>query len=90
MLTLACMEGYTYLFTQETRLQIEGGTIGLKVTQALARLYILWWDSQFLRLADEVGANIAMYKQYVDDTNIILEGLEPGRRWAKEHETSLF
>ena len=86
MMTLACVENHTYLFKEETRLQMKGGTIGLKVTQALARLYMLWWDSQFLRLAGEAGAQIAMYKRYVDDTNIIIEGLEPGRRWAEEQK----
>ena len=33
------MENHTYLFKEETRLQMKGGAIGLKVTQALARLY---------------------------------------------------
>ena len=85
IMTLACVENHTYLFNEETRLQMKGGAIGLKVTQSLARLYMLWWDSQFLKVADEAGAVITIYKMYVDDTNIIIEGLEPGKRWTEDH-----
>ena len=85
LMTQACAENHTYLFNEETRLQMKGGAIGLKITQSLARLYMLWWDSQFLKVADEAGAVIAMYKRYVDDTNIIIEGLEPGKRWTEDH-----
>ena len=83
---LACVDNHTYLFNQETRLQTKGGAIGLKITQALARIYMLWWDGQFLKLAERAGAKIAMYKRYVDDTNIIVEGLEPEKRWSAEHK----
>jgi hypothetical protein len=75
MMTMACMENHTYTFNNMIRLQKKGGAIGLKVTQALARLYMLWWDKQFLKLAKDAGAELAMYKRYVDDTNIIVEGL---------------
>ena len=79
----ACMENHTYTFNGTVRLQRKGGAIGLKVTQAVARLYMMWWDKQFLALADKAGAEIKMYKRYVDDTNIIIKTLNPGQRWDK-------
>ena len=48
---------------------------------------MLWWDRKFLSLAEKAGANIAMYKRYVDDTNIILKGIEPGVKWIEDSET---
>ena len=34
-------------------------------------------------LARQAGAEIAMYKRYVDDTNIIIKGLPAGMRWVE-------
>ena len=84
LLTLACIENHTYQFNEETRQQMKGGAIGLKVTQALARLYMLWWDSQFLKLAGTAGAEIAMYKRYVDDITIIMVPTQPGLEYKNE------
>ena len=84
LMILACMQNHTYLFNNTIRLQTKGGAIGLKVTQALARLYMLWWDQKFLKIAKEAGAKISMYKRYVDDTNIIIQGIEPNTEWDEE------
>ena len=86
LMILACMNNHTYEFNDTIRLQSKGGAIGLKVTQALARLYMLWWDRKFLNLANRAGAHIQMYKRYVDDTNIILKGIEPNVEWDETSE----
>ena len=77
LMIIASMTNHVYLFKNTIRLQTEGGAIGLKVTQALARLYMLWWDKKFLDAASKAGFRIKMYKRYVDDTNIIMKALEP-------------
>ena len=81
LMVLACMNNHTYQFKDSIRLQTKGGAIGLKVTQALARLYMMWWDQKFLESANRAGAQIKMYKRYVDDTNIILKGLAASVKW---------
>ena len=35
-------------------------------------------------MANRAGAQIKMYKRYVDDTNIILEGIKPKVGWDEE------
>ena len=62
LMIIASMTNHVYLFKNTIRLQTEGGAIGLKVTQALARLYMLWWDKKFLDTASKAGFRIKMYK----------------------------
>ena len=77
LMIITSMTNHMYLFKNTIRLQTKGGAIGLKVTQALARLYMLWWDKKFLDTASKAGFKIKMYKRYVDNTNIIMKALEP-------------
>ena len=84
LMILATMNNHTYTFDNSIRLQAKGGAIGLKVTQALARLYMLWWDREFLDVAKRAGAEIKMYKRYVDDTNITMKALDPYIEWNED------
>ena len=41
---------HSYQWNSETKLQHEGAPIGLELAGALARVVMLWWDIEFLRL----------------------------------------
>lgn len=84
LMIIASMTNHTYLFNDTVRLQTKGGAIGLEVTQALARLYMLWWDQKFLDVANRAGFEIQMYKRYVDDTNIIMKAIGQNVVWDEE------
>ena len=46
----------------------DGIGIGLDLTRAVARLVLLDWDQQFLRLATDNNITYHLYYRYMDDT----------------------
>ena len=80
------MKNHAYSFNGKSYLQEDGGSIGERFTQALARVVMLWWDRQYKKVASEGGVSLLCYKRYVDDVNQASIGLPPGTRWSKEHK----
>ena len=63
------------------RRQKQGGPIGHRLVQKLARVVMDEWERRFLKLAKENGIELFMFSKYVDDINMILEELKLGMRW---------
>ena len=61
------MKNHIYKFDKEIRRQKEGGAIGLELTGQLAKIYMIWWDKQYIRKTNELGLTLMLYKRYVDD-----------------------
>ena len=77
---MAVLTMHSYQWNSETKLQHEGAPIGLELAGALARVVMLWWDKEFLRLLDVNYITIHMYKRYIDDQNLAGKPLQPGTR----------
>ena len=75
------MKNHTYRWNQELKLQGKGGGIGDKLAQAAARLYLIWWDREFLCLVRSSGLVIRVYKRYVDDGKLKGPAVSPGLSW---------
>ena len=73
-----------YTFNKEMYMQEDGGSIGERFTQALARVEMLDWDKQFLELAKKNKVNMLLYSRYVDDGNQGLTSLPLGSRWCEQ------
>ena len=58
--------------------------IGDKLAQAAARLFMLWWDNQFLILVKGAGINVTMYKRFVDDSNLKAVAIDSTLGWDSE------
>ena len=80
---MMAMQNHAYTFGGETYLQTDGGSIGERFTQALARVVMLWWDRKYKTLALQNRVNIFLYKRYVDDVNQAVGSLAPGTRWSE-------
>ena len=85
----ACMENHTYSLSTDWRRQIGGGAIGLKLTGAIAKVFMVWWCREFgqtLRAAASVnvGFELYMHKFYVDDHNLVMEEMPPGSRFREK------
>jgi hypothetical protein len=78
------MSNRTYNFNGETLLQKEGGPIGLELTGAIARVFMLSWDRRFLTRVENMARGfdwkMYMYMRYVDDCNCIGDEIPPGTR----------
>ena len=66
--------------------QQEGLPIGLDLTRAVARLVLLDWDQQFLRMVRTNNITCHLYYRYMDDTSNGMEALRPGTRWNDEEK----
>ena len=69
----AVMKAHVYKFAGETRVQKQGGAIGLELTGEIAGVFMSWWDKRMRRKIEEKGIKVIMYKRYVDDINLIVE-----------------
>ena len=72
------MQNHAYSFNNQAHLQEDGGSIGERFTQALARVVMLWWDRKYKCVAQQNGINILFYKRYVDDVNQAMTSLPLG------------
>ena len=78
------MSNHTYQFDGEVFMQKDGGPIGLELTGAVARVFMLSWDRRFLTRVENMTRGLEwqmyMYRRYVDDCNCIGEEIPPGTR----------
>ena len=65
------MGNHTYRFDGRIYKQKDGGPIGDEMSQAVARLTMIWFDERFLEKCTDEGMEIEFYKRYVDDSNML-------------------
>ena len=80
------MRTHVYKFAGETRVQKQGGAIGLELTGEIAGVFMSWWDRQMRCKIEEEGIKTVVYKRYVDDINLVVEvkkDVEEDELWKK-------
>jgi hypothetical protein len=75
------MSRHTYKVGDENFIQTDGGPIGLEMTTAVSRLYMMSWDEEYQNLVQETGIEMQLYKRYVDDSNQYAEIPPPGTKY---------
>ena len=65
------LRNHMYTFNEEKKRQRNGGPIGLVLTDAVAKIYMTWWDRKVKEKAELEGMEIILYRRYVDDINVI-------------------
>ena len=83
----ACLENHSYSLGTDWRRQANGGAIGLKLTGAIAKVFMVWWCRAFgqtVRAATvNLGFDLYLHMFYVDDHNLAMEELPPGSRYRE-------
>ena len=77
------ISNHMYRFNGTMYKQEDGGPIGAELSQAIARLVMVWWDKQFLKLCNEIGIEVDLYTRYVDDSNLAVIPHQPGTRFIE-------
>ena len=75
------MKNHMYIFDGKIYKQEDGGPIGDELSQAVARLVMIWWDEQFCKKCEELNIQLKMYIRYVDDSNLATNPLQLGCRY---------
>ena len=83
------MGNHTYLYNQQTRRQLDGGSIGNVLTGEVADVVMSWWKGEFITLAKQATSHLLEHFLldtgiYVDDDFLLFELLPPGTRWCSE------
>ena len=84
---LVAMGHHTYSLADQTRLQGRGGPIGLKLSGAIAKVYMIWWCRRFTETLQGATVTLPSFQQhllkvYVDDGLQVCEELPPGSRYV--------
>ena len=66
------MTNHTYRFDGKVYKQVDGGPIGDEMSQAVARIVMIWFDERFTQKCEERGIEVVLYKRYVDDVNMMV------------------
>ena len=77
------MSNHTYKVGDQCYLQAEGGPIGLELTGAVSRPFMMLWDRVYLKMVKNAGLNMRLYERYVDDSNQVAEVPPPGFKYDK-------
>ena len=85
---LTCMDHHSYSLGTEIRRQASGGPIGLKLSGAIAKVFMVWWCRNFREAVIAATRNIIgflfyLHLFYVDDHNLAMEELPPGARFLE-------
>ena len=80
--TMSC---HTYKVGDEVYQQLGGGSIGLELTGAVARPFMLRWDTLYrdrIKTAgQDLNLDLVMYERYVDDSNQVVTTPPQGARY---------
>ena len=82
----SCMDHHSYSVSNQTRVQDHGGPIGLKLSGAVAKVYMVWWYRMFRIILEIATSSIPSFRHhllkfYVDDQLQVCEELPPGSRY---------
>ena len=77
-LVVTCMKNHVYRFKGQRILQLSGGSTGLDLTNELADLYMVWWDSEFQSLLETVNISLHLYTRFKDDVGLIADDVTFG------------
>ena len=75
---------HTYKVGDIAYLQTQGGPIGLELTGAVSRPFMMSWDKKYLRMVKEAGIKMPLYKRYVDDSNQVGKVPPEGAKYSPE------
>ena len=75
---------HTYKVADDIYQQLAGGSIGLELTGAVSRPFMLRWDYLYKTNARKAGMEIKMYERYVDDSNQVVIVPPPGAKYESD------
>ena len=75
------LSSHTYKVGDEIYLQKSGGPIGLELTGAVSRPYMMRWDSIYLQKVKKAWLEMPLYERYIDDSNQVAIVPPPGSKY---------
>ena len=80
---LMLFRSHVYSFSGKYYLQKAGGPIGLRSTCAIARLVMMWWDTELMSVITTNNMTVEERARYMDDIRLWLFNIRLGWRWCE-------
>ena len=80
------LSNHTYCVGDQSYLQMSGGPIGLQLTGAVSRAFMMRWDRMYLTKVKRSGLKMQLYERFIDDSNQTAEVPPPGAIFNKERQ----
>ena len=84
------LSNHTYIVGDQCYLQAEGGPIGLELTGAVSRPFMMMWDKSYLKMLKQAGLFMRLYERYVDDSNQVAEVPPAGSKYDRERKKIIY
>ena len=84
------MSCHTYKVGDDVFQQMAGGSIGLELTGAVSRPFMLRWDQLYKECVKKAGMDLLMYERYVDDSNQVAVVPPPGSKYDQASKKVVF
>ena len=75
---IVALKNHVYKFGNRTRVQNEGGPIGLKLTGEIADCIMIQWDKKLMKELEKVNIEPMVYTRFKDDIELVAESIEKG------------
>ena len=79
----SALSNHTYCVRDQSYLQMSGGPIGLQLTGAVSRAFMMRWDRMYLTKVKRSGLKMQLYERFIDDSNQTAEVHPPGAIFNK-------
>ena len=79
----ACFRLHTYTFGGKVFQQMRGGPIRLRLTCCVAKMRMINWQREVVKLLEGAGFKVLLALFYIDDVRIILKGFSKGFGWDR-------
>ena len=80
------LSNHTYCVGDEKYLKMSGGPIGLQLTGAVSRAYMMRWDRMYLSKVKKSGIDMLLYERYIDDSDQSAVVPPPGAMYNVESQ----
>ena len=77
----------THIHRYNGRHHIQGdrGPIGHIITGEVARVIMIWFDQEFVKLTKILKVELVLYSRYIDDVDLVAKKLRQSMRFDKEN-----
>ena len=81
---------HVYIYNGKIYLQSNSGPIGLEITGGIARLILIWFDMQFIKLTEIADIKVKLYRRYIDFFNIAVARIMSGMKYDVKSNRLIF
>ena len=81
------LKNHVCRFNNKIFKQMKGEAIGVGISGDVANVFMIWWDRKMNSLCAQQNIMLKLYSRYVDDTNLVLKGIDGDEHQNQDERT---